>query len=208
MSTSVSKNPVLASHGLPLDGSQGRGSCLEEWRDVVGYEGLYKVSNRGKIFSCKNNIILKECKLRCKFLKKASFICKLCLYKNGITKTVSVHRLVAEAFLLKQNNKNEVNHVDGDRTNNFVSNLEWCTHKENVIHAFKNGLNTPPCLGKFGGEHHRSKKVEMTSIDGKIIEKFDSISCIVMKYGFSKSAISSCCLKKRNFHKGFKFKFI
>ena len=117
---------------------------VEVWKPIVNYEGLYEVSNlgnvrgvdrldpigrisRGKIFSTKatkNYITVR-------------------LSKCGNIKTFRIHRLVAEAFIPNPDGKPCVNHIDGNKQNNHVSNLEWCSYSENMKHAYKNGLCEP-----------------------------------------------------------------
>lgn len=102
----------------------------ELWLDISEYENLYQVSNCGRIKSLNYRRTGKE-----QILKQATnkdgykFVS---LRKNGKGKTFTVHRLVAKAFIPSIENKVEINHIDCDKTNNCVSNLEWCTHKENT----------------------------------------------------------------------------
>lgn len=98
----------------------------EIWKDVVGYEGLYKVSNLGRIRSLKSNKIIKPYKKRNGYLR--AYLSR---------KNVYIHRVVAQAFIPNLQNKEEVNHKDLDKTNNNVENLEWCTKRENMQHAVK-----------------------------------------------------------------------
>ena len=77
--------------------------------------------------------------LSCKFNKHTKYL-TVNLYDHGKRKTVDVHRLVAMAFIENVENKKCVNHIDGNKTNNYVKNLEWCTYSENLIHAYKTGL--------------------------------------------------------------------
>lgn len=98
----------------------------EIWKDIEGYEGLYQISNLGKIKSLTKNCILKPS--NCRKYKGVN------LYKNGITKTKSIHRLVAIAFIPNPNNYPCVNHIDCNKENNNADNLEWCTYKQNNNH--------------------------------------------------------------------------
>lgn len=107
----------------------------ELFRNIEGYEGLYQVSNLGRVRSFK---VYKGGKVLTLVQRKGYITVTLC--KNGKSKIYSVHRLVAEAFIPNPDSMREVNHIDGNKLNNDVSNLEWCTHLENMRHAFKSGL--------------------------------------------------------------------
>ena len=96
----------------------------EIWKDVVGYEGLYRVSNLGRFFSLKDNSIMSLYDDRRGYLK-------VFLIKDSKMKTKKVHRLVAQAFIHNEENKPCIDHIDGNTKNNAVSNLRWCTYKEN-----------------------------------------------------------------------------
>lgn len=100
---------------------------VKEWRAIKGYEGVYEVSNKGEVRRIK-----KPRKCMKKFRKNRDGYLDVRLMKDGITKTHRVHRLVAEAFLEKPEGQVEVNHKDEDKTNNLVTNLEWCTHEYNL----------------------------------------------------------------------------
>lgn len=109
----------------------------EIWKDIDGYDGLYKVSNLGRIISCHRA----KTKLLSLTNKNEKGYLKLTLCKNGKQKTYKVHRLVANAFLQNKNGCNELNHKDGNKLNNCVDNLEWITHKENIRHSYRTGLH-------------------------------------------------------------------
>ncbi len=121
-----------------------------KWRDIKGYEGLYQVSDTGLVRSVdrmttgNRNRMLKG-----KLLSQGTntfgyFVVALC--KDGKARTKRVHRLVAEAFLPCDNERPYINHKDGNPQNNQVDNLEWCTQKENVQHAYDTGLRKPTKL--------------------------------------------------------------
>ena len=118
---------------------------MEIWKDIKGYEGIYQVSNLGRVKSLARVVVKaygKEHNLK-ERIKKSNLNHLgyeiLRLHKDAVGKTYAVHRLVAEAFLNKENGL-EVNHIDGVKTNNKVSNLEYCTRSQNVQHAYDNGL--------------------------------------------------------------------
>lgn len=98
-------------------------------RWIKEYEGMYSVSSDGRVFSYKSNKYLK--------LQSNKHYLKVMLTKNGEQIQKLVHRLVAEAFIPNPENKKEVNHIDGNKLNNSIDNLEWVTPKENQQHSVK-----------------------------------------------------------------------
>lgn len=108
----------------------------EIWKDIEGYEGLYQISNLGRVKSFKRYSEGKILKAR----KVTKGYLQVTLLKNGKGKNKKVHRLVAQAFIMNPNNCPQVNHINGNKTDNTVQNLEWVTNKENVQHAWNNGL--------------------------------------------------------------------
>ena len=111
----------------------------EIWKDVVGYEGLYQVSNLGRVKSLPRTttkgVVLKQ------QTNKRNGYCYVELSMNGIRKNKRVHIIVANAFLGQS--KMQVNHIDGNKTNNVIGNLEYCTQSQNMKHAFETGLEVP-----------------------------------------------------------------
>lgn len=99
---------------------------IEEWKDIKGYEGLYQVSNLGRVK--RHDRILKQA-----YSDRGYSL--VCISKNNKPKTFRVHRLVAESFIQNQENKPTVNHIDEDKTNNAVFNLEWATMREQNNHG-------------------------------------------------------------------------
>lgn len=134
----------------------------EIWKDIQGYENYYQISNLGKVRSLdrqvdgtnnNNNPIQNK---KGKLLKHNITFSKyhvVSLSKYGLSKTFKVHRLVALTFIPNLENKPQVNHKDGDKNNNCIENLEWCTSKENMVHAYKNKL----CKGMVGEKHPMCK---------------------------------------------------
>lgn len=118
-----------------------------EWGDIVGYEGMYSVSSDGQIWSYPRYVSRRSGRpnlMRGQLLKisKNDFgYCSVSLTDSlHVPKSYLVHRLVAQAFLPNPDNKPEVNHIDGNKSNNNVQNLEWATRMENQHHAIANGL--------------------------------------------------------------------
>lgn len=114
---------------------------------IPGYEGLYEITNTGEIYSIARkvkgrdgNIYPFPAKHKTKSLNKSLGYFTVTLYKNNQEVKLYIHRLVALAFIPNPHNKPEVNHIDGDKTNNHASNLEWVTSSENSYHASNTGL--------------------------------------------------------------------
>ena len=114
---------------------------MYEWKDIKGYEGLYQVNKIGEIYSLISNKTLKPFYRGGRPDNKYLVVD---LNKDARRKTVSVHRIVAEAFIPNPNSLPCVNHKDGNKDNNCVDNLEWCTHSENNYHACRTGLKNIP----------------------------------------------------------------
>jgi len=117
----------------------------EVWKDIPSYEGLYQVSSLGRVRSCdrvvprgKNHLSLKGEVL--KLSKHQEGYMRVGLSKDGKHKNMAVHRLVASVFIGSPKENLQVNHIDGVKSNNCVSNLEYCTPSENTQHAYRTGL--------------------------------------------------------------------
>jgi hypothetical protein len=163
----------------------------EIWKDVIGYENLYQVSNLGRVKSLGNGgsnskeRILKACK------SKGYYYVILC--KDSKQKNCSVHRLVANAFIPNSDNLPEVNHIDEDKTNNACFNLEWCDRKYNM---------------NFGTRTKRSAEKRSKSVlcieTGKI---YPSINQVGRDLGISIGHISDACNGKIKTYKGFHWRY-
>lgn len=155
---------------------------METWKDIEGYEGYYQISSLGNARSLDRVVPHKRNKLGKARLKGGPLKVRVsdrgyisyALRKNGKMKSVKAHRLVGLAFLLNPFNFAELNHIDGDKKNNAVENLEWCTRQHNIIHGFKMGLIKVP-----RGEKQRSAKLSE-----------ETVFCIRSNYKEGKTSIS------------------
>lgn len=125
----------------------------EVWEDIKGYEGLYKISNLGRVKSLERWIynVNRKYLSKEKILKpiKVGNYLGVQLSFKGKSEKFYIHRLVCEHFIIKIDGKTNVNHIDGNKENNVVDNLEWCNQSENNYHAFNNGL-----INSVGEKHH------------------------------------------------------
>lgn len=159
---------------------------------VEGYEGRYKISEDGKVWSCINNKFLK--------LSKGShgyLMVSLC-YEDTVCSYL-VHRLVAQAYVANPENKRTVNHIDGNKSNNYVDNLEWATYTENVRHAFGNKLivHTP----------RKTKKVLQYTLDGKLIAEYNSQNEACKSFGLKSGTLSPALNRYQNTAHGYIWKY-
>ena len=155
---------------------------IEEWRKIEGYPN-YSVSNLGRVRNDATGRFLSQAKSGC----RRSYLYVL-LYDgtHASRKTMSIHRLVANAFIPNPDNKPEVNHLDGNGFNNVVSNLEWVTHTENLIHAHKVlGYRRKSIAGSANGNSKKVVRLE----DGKI---FDTVKDAAIACGTHYTCISQC----------------
>lgn len=179
--------------------------CKEEmWKPVKGYEGLYEISSYGNVKSLNYNHTKSIRAIR-RYYHNSGYLA-VDLWKNRKEKRYFVHRLVAENFIENPNNYNIVNHIDGNRLNNYFENLEWCTQQHNVKEAFRLGRRGS-FLGKFGEKHNRSKPVLQLDLEGNFIKQWSCGNEIQRKLGFSNSNINACCLGKRKTAYGYKWQY-
>ena len=182
----------------------------EIWKEIKGYEGLFAVSNLGRVKS-----LARRVSNHTGFINKPERIMKHQFNRKGYPivrlqdvdkykKTFSIHRLVAKSFIPNPENKPQVNHIDGNKQNNRVENLEWCTNRENSIHAIKNGLNNH---SRYVSGRPKRKVNQIDILTGKIIKTFNSIADANCE--FKTSNIGECCRGKygRKTVCGYKWEF-
>jgi hypothetical protein len=173
---------------------------MEIWKDVVGYEGLYQVSNLGRIKSLeKKRIGLKDQKIRTYkelILKQKMNIYgyfEVSLYSNNVSKHFKSHRIICEAFLPNLENKRQVNHKNGIKSDNRLENLEWATSSENTKHSFDNGFQKPASGEKNGHSILTEKDVLMIrSGELKMTQRQMALFFNV------KPSTINCIIKRRN----------
>ena len=164
---------------------------MEIWRDIKGYEGLYVISNHGKVKSLITNKLLSPQDNGVGYLKVE-------LWKDKIGTKKYIHRMVATAFLPNPNHKSEVNHKDSNPSNNRVSNLEWVSSSENTKHAvYKHALKA------WGNP---AKPIEAINIESGAVIKFATISEAERTLG--SRHITDVLKGKRNQCKGYTFRYI
>lgn len=160
----------------------------EIWKDVVGYEEYYEVSDLGRVRTkphLRKGIqgdYVQKAIIRKPYLSKNGYLV-LNLSKSGQIHTKCIHRLVAEAFIPNLQNLPVINHIDGNKTNNNASNLEWVTQKDNVLHRFKVLGQEPPkenIYVDFEGE-----KISVSDLARKFNLRRHTIYNRVIKYGWS-----------------------
>ena len=162
----------------------------EQWRAVEGYPE-YEVSNLGRVKG--HGKIMKPYKHRVTYKM-------VDLYKSG--KRVArgmVHRMVANAFIPNPDNKPEVNHIDGNPSNNRVDNLEWVTHYENHLHAHRTGLIP---------EKNRMKRTGKFTLDGVLLETYISMSEAARKNGIRYQDVQKMCSGIKKSYDGYTYKII
>jgi len=177
----------------------------EIWRDIRNYEGLYQVSNKGRVKSLGQTVRGRSDSKRhlkgriLKLYTTNSGYLQVTLYKaSGKKKKFLVHRLVCEAFHENPENKPCVNHIDENKENNIASNLEWCTYKENNNHGTHNAR-----VAKA-----QSKSVGQYTRDGELVKVWQSAYEVQRQLGFAHGNISAVALGKQKSVYGYVWKYI
>jgi hypothetical protein len=170
---------------------------MEKWKDIEGFDGDYQISNHGRVKSFKNG---------CKIIgvnnkTNGAGYKDIQLCKYGKVTHHRVHRLVATHFCKRQYGNDIVNHIDGDKLNNYYSNLEWTTSSKNSIHALNTGLR------KKGGDLSFSKSVNQFDMSGNKIKTFSSVVEAGNELQICRHSIASCCRGIIYSSRGFRWSF-
>ena len=169
---------------------------MEQFKDIIGYENLYQVGNKGNIKSLITNRILKSASDKSNYK-----IVTLC--KNGKHTTKTVHRLVANNWIGES--KLDVNHKDGNKGNNTLENLEFITKSENTKHAIKNGLFKPNF--DYIAIKTRKKVKQINPITNEVVNIFESAHEASRQTGFNRGNICSCCRGEVNTVQNYKWQY-
>lgn len=183
---------------------------MEVWKEVKGFEGLYEVSNKGRVRSLDRMVRNREHDYHAKgrILKlytKSSGYVFVRLADNGKIKTLYVHRLIAEAFLLNPSNQSQINHKDENKANNLLENLEWCSASYNINYGDRSMkvTRTKNKNGSIGAE----RQVVKYDLNDRFLEEYASVKIAAENNGVFRSNIYKCCCGKYKQTGGFKWKF-
>lgn len=205
----------------------------ELWKDLKRFDNLYQISNKGRVRSLAHNVILKPAKVAYRKQEKSDGYQVVNIKK----KIYYVHRLVAEEFIPNPNKLPQINHKDGNKQNNNVENLEWCTNSENILHAYRLGLisrTKSKCSKKqkewrkiFAKKYHATKEntifkeqwfkekyakpnqkaIIQLNKKGNKIKEWDSMKLAGEQLNISKQNISACCRGIRKTAGGYVWKY-
>lgn len=170
------------------------------FKDIEGYDGVYKIDKNGNVLSVKRKYVTKSYILPIK-IGRGGYL-QVSLTKSSNRISFYIHRLLAQTFIPNPENKPQVNHKDGNKLNNSLSNLEWVTCRENTIHAHLVGLS----MVKSGDENHRFKyNILVYDLNDNYLFTMKGQKDII-RCGFDQGNVYRCLSGKRQTHKNCKFK--
>lgn len=174
-------------------------------KPVKGFSGIYEVSESGEVFSINYRRSGKHTRLST--IKHNKGYRTVVLTKSGKSRHFLVHRLVAEAFLAPKNGKSLINHKNGDKSDNRVKNLEWCTHSENLQHSYDRLGRISGMKGKYGALNKNSVKIIQLSKENAQISIWDSIADAARGLNLIDSNICRVAAGKSKTHGGFIWRY-
>lgn len=169
---------------------------LEQWKMVPDYEGMYMVSNLGRVKSIRFG---RERILKAGTSQSGKGYKQVCLCKNGVKKYIGVHILVAMAFIQNPQNLPEVNHKDEDKSNNCVDNLEWCDRAYNCAYG----------TARVRQRETMSKKpIKQLTLDKKMVSVWQSPAEVQRVLGYDRSHIRRCCIGQNKSAYGYLWEYV
>lgn len=178
---------------------------MEIFKDIEGYEGLYQVSNLGRVKSLNYWRTKKERILKPRYNCSGYLHVTLCI--DHIQKNHRIHRLVCNAFLTNPDNKETINHINGIKSDNRLDNLEWATLSENMRHAFNTGLYKGSMLGKLGKDNIQSIPIIQYDLNYNFVYEFSGFNEAQRKTGIPCGNINKCCKGDRKSAGGYIWKY-
>lgn len=185
---------------------------MEIWKEIKDYNGSYEASNYGAIRSLNyaHTNTTRELKQETtKFGYKRVVLCK-----DGVAKRYLIHRLIAETFIENQDNKPCIDHIDGNRGNNAIDNLRWCTYSENLHNPITHTKRCTslsgehnPMFGVTSEKHPNSKKITQYTMDGSHIKQWNSIVDASKSLGLNRCCIKDCCRGRQKSAGGYLWKY-
>lgn len=180
----------------------------EIWKDIEGYEGLYRVSNFGNVMSLNYRNTKTHKNLTPKINNDGYLWVEL--RKNTIPKPYLIHRLVAMAFITNPNNYPLINHKDENKSNNNVLNLEWCTHSYNVLYSIKKRTRSAYGVrrAREDGKPYKYKgMVIQKTLSGEFLKKYSNSLEVARTNNYNQWAITECCRGNRKTAYGYRWEF-
>lgn len=179
----------------------------ELWKDIKGYEGLYQVSNMGRVRSLnyqghgETRVIVPKQNNRGRLWFD--------LWKNGKGKPMLAHRLVAIAFIPNPLDLPEINHIDENPKNNVVENLEWCTRAENINKWLSNHPKTRSEVKRYSGKYQKRSHLVVDQItkSGELVRRWANSNTVAKETGMSDWSISECCRGNRKTAYGYIWRY-
>ena len=170
---------------------------MEEWAEIKDYPS-YMISSFGRVKGI-SKILNPYISVRGYYVVN--------LYKDKKPKTVYVHRLIGDAFISNPENKYSINHKDGNKINNNLSNLEWATHAEQLFSDYNGKRRRSGFEGLFGSKNHKSRAVSQYSLSGEFIKEYESAHMAEREGGFLNKCINACLRGRARSHANFIWKY-
>lgn len=185
----------------------------EEWRDVVGFEGLYMVSSYGRIISLKRTVknryserVINPSIMNPQMNNKGYY--NIILRNKGNIQHFLIHRLVAIHFVCNNFHYDEIDHIDGNKANNHFNNLQWCNRVSNMRNKNTKEKLSQNASKRINEKNWKSKPIVGVSINNSDDILFFKSMCDAKRNGFNQGAISAVCLHKRKTHKNYTWMFL